>query len=273
MKVLDSYADFEGSGSSDKQMQLLIYAEKENLNDQPAPSDNGEAGAVVQMNQKTGSKKQEIRRKTMSNHRIIIRPETSADYRTVESLTREAFWNVYRPGCMEHYVLHCYRKAPAFVPELDLVMERDGELIGQVIYVRSEIDCDNGRKVPIMTFGPISIAPAYKRQGYGKQLLDYSMEKAKEMGAGALAITGNIDFYGKSGFVPAKTKGIHYADDPDADYFLIKELTPGFLDGINGSYKDPEGYFVCEKDPEGFEKFEASFPKKEEMKKPGQLFS
>ena len=99
------------------------------------------------------------------------------------------------------------------------------------------------------------------------------MEKAKEMGAGALAITGNIDFYWKSGFVPAKTKGIHYADDPDADYFLIKELTPGFLDGINGSYKDPEGYFVCEKDPEGFEKFEASFPKKEEMKKPGQLFS
>ena len=85
------------------------------------------------------------------------------------------------------------------------------------------------------------------RQGYGKQLLDYSMEKAKEMGAGALAITGNIDFYGKSGFVPAKTKGVRYADDPEADYFLIKELTPGFLDGISGTYKDPEGYFVCEK--------------------------
>ena len=116
---------------------------------------------------------------------------------------------------MEHYVLHCYRDDPAFVPELDFVMELNGELIGQVIYVRSEIKCDDGRKVPIMTFGPISIAPAYKRQSYGKQLLDYSMEKAKEMGAGALAITGNIDFYGKSGFVPAKTKGVRYADDPD----------------------------------------------------------
>ena len=97
------------------------------------------------------------------------------------------------------------------------------------------------------------------------------MEKAKEMGAGALAITGNIDFYGKSGFVPAKTKGVRYADDPEADYFLIKELTPGFLDGISGTYKDPEGYFVCEKDPEGFERFEATFPKKEKRKLPGQL--
>ena len=144
-------------------------------------------------------------------------------------------------------MLHCYRDAPAFVPELDFVMELGGELIGQVIYVRSEIECDDGRILPIMTFGPISIAPAYKRQGYGKQLLDYSMGKAKEMGAGALAITGNIDFYGKSGFVPAKTKGVRYADAPEADYFLIRELTPGFLDGISGTYKDPEGILSVRK--------------------------
>ena len=208
----------------------------------------------------------------MMNDNITIRLETKDDYRAVENLTREAFWNVYCPGCMEHYVLHCYRNDPAFVPELDFVMERNGELIGQVMYVRSEIACDDGRKLPVMTFGPIGIAPAYKRQGYGKYLLDYSMEKAQEMGAGALAITGNILFYGKSGFVPAKTKGIRYADDPEADYFLIKELIPGFLDGISGNYKDLEGYIVCEKNPEDFEKFEAAFPKKEKLKLPGQLF-
>ena len=73
----------------------------------------------------------------MSKNNIIIRPETKNDYRNTEDLTREAFWNVYRPGCMEHYVLHCYRDDPALVPELDFVMELDGELIGQVIYVRS----------------------------------------------------------------------------------------------------------------------------------------
>ena len=95
----------------------------------------------------------------MTEKKMTIRLETKDDYRNVENLTREAFWNVYRPGCMEHYVLHCYRDDPAFVPELDFVMELDGELIGQVIYVRSEIECDDGRKVPIMTFGPIGIAP------------------------------------------------------------------------------------------------------------------
>ncbi len=203
---------------------------------------------------------------------IIIRHETKDDYRNVENLTRESFWNVYRPGCMEHYVLHCYRNDPAFVPELDFIMELDGKLIGQIIFVRSKIDCDDGHRLPIMTFGPIGIAPEYKRRGYGKRLLDYSMEKARKMGAGALAITGNILFYGKSGFVPAKTKNIRYADDPDADYFLIKELIPGFLNGVSGSYKDPEGYFVCEKDPEAFERFEATFPKKEKQKMPGQIF-
>ena len=208
----------------------------------------------------------------MTENNIIIRTETKEDYKKIENLTREAFWNVYRPGCMEHYVLHCYRDDPAFVPELDFVMELNGEFIGQVIYVRSEIDCDDGRKVSIMTFGPIGIAPNYKRQGYGKRLLDYSMEKAKEMGVGALVITGNILFYGKSGFVPAKTKSVRYAYDPESDYLLIKELIPGFLDGISGTYKDPDGYFVCEKNPEDFERFEATFPKKEKKKLPGQLF-
>ena len=208
----------------------------------------------------------------MTENNVIIRLETKDDFRNTENLVRKAFWNVYRPGCMEHYVLHCYRNDPAFVPELDLVMEQDGELIGQIMYVRSEIQCDDGRKLPIMTFGPMSIAPSYQRQGYGKRLLDASMEKAKEMGAGALAITGNIQFYGQSGFVLGKTKRIRYADDPEADYFLVKELEPGFLSGISGTYRDPDGYFVCEKNPEAFTAYEAAFPEKEKCKLPGQLF-
>ena len=198
-----------------------------------------------------------------------IRLETKSDYRTVENLTREAFWNVYRPGCLEHYVLHCYREREDFVPELDFVMEKDGAIIGHVMYAKSEIYTDDGKTVPIMTFGPISIAPENQRQGYGAALLRYSMEKAKEMGCGALAITGNIGFYGKSGFVVAKTKGIRYADDPDAEYFLIAELIPGFLDGVSGAYKDPDGYFVDEAEADEFDK---QFPPKERLKLPGQLF-
>lgn len=199
----------------------------------------------------------------------IIRLEKEEDYSKVENLTREAFWNVYRPGCTEHYVLHCFRNRSDFVKELDFVMEKDSEIIGHVMYARSEIKADDGKRIPIMTFGPISIAPSYKKKGYGTILLRYSMEKAKEMGANALAITGNIGFYGKLGFVVAKTKGVRYEDDPDADYFLIKELSEGFLDSINGTYKDPEGYFVDDKEAE---LFDAKFPPKEKLKLPGQLF-
>ena len=116
------------------------------------------------------------------------------------------------------------------------------------------------------------VMPAYYGETANSCALDRCMEKAKEMGAGALAITGNIDFYGKSGFVPAKTKGVRYADDPVADYFLICELEPGFLNGISGTYQDPAGYFVCEQDPAGFAQFEATFPAKQKQKLPGQLF-
>ena len=207
----------------------------------------------------------------MDQKDYIIRLETKEDYKEVENVTREAFWNVYRPGCMEHYVLHCYRNREDFIKELDFVMEKDGKIIGHVMYSKAEIQADDGRKIPIMTFGPISILPEYKRKGYGKKLLDYSMQKAKEMGAGALCIEGNIDFYGKSGFVVASTKGIHYYAEPrenEVPYFLLKELEQGFLDDIEGIYRTPEGYFVDEKEVENFDQ---KFPKKEKLRLSGQL--
>ena len=151
-------------------------------------------------------------------------------------------------------------------------MEKDGKIIGHVMYAHSAIKVDNGRIIPIMTFGPISIAPEYQCQGYGTILLRHSMDKAHELGAGTLAITGNLDFYGKSGFAVASTNGIHYSDEPrneEVPYFLIKELRPGFLNGITGSYKEPEGYFVNDAEAEAFD---AQFPPKEKLKLPGQLF-
>ena len=206
---------------------------------------------------------------------ITIRRETEKDYRVVEELVRESFWNVYRPGCYEHYVLHQLRDDPAFVPELDLVMEKDGQLIGQNMFMRAQIQADDGRRIPIWCMGPICIVPEYKRQGYGKMLLDYSLEKAAEQGCPALCFEGNIDFYGKSGFTYAKEYGIRYHDlpeDADASFFLCKELVPGYLDGITGEYAPPAGYFVAEQDPEGFEAFDSTFPPKEKLKLPGQLF-
>ena len=205
---------------------------------------------------------------------IIIRREEPRDFRAVENLVRESFWNVYRPGCLEHFVIHRLREDPAFVKELDFVMEKDGELMGQNMFMRAVIRADDGRQIPIMTMGPICIAPRYKRQGYGKRLLDYSLEQAAALGCGALCFEGNILFYGKSGFDYARRFGIRYHGLPegaDDSFFLCRELRPGYLAGVTGVYGPPEGYFVADREPEAFEAFEAQFPPKEKLVLPGQL--
>ena len=185
----------------------------------------------------------------MNTNDVIIRSEKKGEYREVENLIRESFWNVYRPGCSEHYVIHVLRDDPAFVKELDFVMEKDGRLIGQNMFMRTVIEADSGKEsdggkesgggntkdpgaetVEVLTMGPICIAPDLKRMGYGKLLLDYSLEKAAEMGFGAMLFEGNIDFYSTCGFDFARKFGIRYHDLPegaDDSFFLCRELIPG----------------------------------------------
>ena len=201
-----------------------------------------------------------------------IRLETDKDEKEVENLIRDSFWNVYRPGCVEHYVMHVLRKDPAFVKELDFVMERDGRIIGQNIFVKTVILADDKREIPVLTMGPICISNDLKRKGYGKALLDYSLERAKELGFGAVLFEGNIDFYSKSGFGFAREFGIRYHDLPegaDDSFFLCKELTIGYLSRVTGVYQTPQGYYVKDEDVEEFDK---SFPQKTKLKLPGQLF-
>ena len=208
----------------------------------------------------------------MNTSDYTIRLERQDDYSEVEYLVREAFWNVYRPGCSEHYVIHVLRDDPAFIKELDFVMEKDGRLIGQNMFMRTVIEADDGRVIPVLTMGPIGITPELKRKGYGKALLDYSLEKATELGYGAVLFEGNIGFYGKSGFTYARTFGIRYHDlpeDADDSFFLCRELIPGYLDGITGVYQTPRGYYVDDSDVEEFDK---GFPPKQKLKLPGQIF-
>ncbi len=206
------------------------------------------------------------------NKNIVIRLEKKEECREVENLVRESFWNVYRPGCLEHFVLHELRNDADFVPQLDLVMLLDGRIIGQNVFVRAAIKSDSGEDLPIMTMGPICIAPEFKRQGYGKILLDYSLERAKEMGCGAVCFEGSIGFYGKSGFTYASEFGIRYHGLPegaDQSFFLCKELAAGYLNGVTGEYSTPAGYFV---DEAAAEEFDKRFPPKEKLKLDGQIF-
>ena len=203
---------------------------------------------------------------------FTIRSERKEDYSAVETLVRESFWNVYRPGCSEHYVIHVLRDDPAFVKELDFVMEQGGRLIGQNMFMKTVIEADDGGVVDVLTMGPICITPELKRKGYGKALLDYSLEQASALGFGAVLFEGNIDFYGKSGFDYARKFGIRYHDLPegaDDSFFLCKELIPGYLDGVTGVYQTPKGYYVDDAD---VEEFDRAFPPKKKLKLPGQIF-
>ena len=208
----------------------------------------------------------------MNKNDYTIRLEEKNDYRAVENLVRESFWNIYKPGCSEHYVIHVLRDDPAFIRELDFVMEKDGSLIGQNMFMKTIIEADDGRVIDVLTMGPIGITPELKRQGYGKALLDYSLGKAAEMGYGAVLFEGNIGFYGKSGFDYARNFGIRYHDLPEGEddsFFLCKELIPGYLDSVTGIYRTPQGYYVKDSDVEEFDK---RFPAKEKLKLPGQIF-
>ena len=208
----------------------------------------------------------------MDKENCIIRLERKEDYRKVEELVRDSFWNVYRPGCSEHYVIHVLRDDPAFVKELDFVMENDGYLVGQNMFMKTVINADDGKDVEVLTMGPICIAQDLKRKGYGKILLDYSLEKAAQMGFGAVLFEGNIGFYGNCGFDYASKFGIRYHDLPegeDASFFLCRELIPGYLKDVTGVYQTPKGYYVPDEEVESFDRL---FPYKEKLRLPGQIF-
>lgn len=207
---------------------------------------------------------------------MIIRLEEKKDFFEVEALIREAFWNVYKPGCSEHFIMHNMRTHKDFIPQLSFVMQDDSRenapIIGQNVFFPAEIACFDGKKLKIATMGPIGIHPDYKRKGFGKMLLDYTLQKAKDYGFGAVCFEGNIDFYGKSGFDLASKMHVHYHGLPPEDevpFFLCKELVPGFLRGIEGTYASPDVYFADDADVDAFD---ANFAPKQKLKLPGQLF-
>lgn len=201
----------------------------------------------------------------------IVRLEEKKDWNEVENLTREAFWNIYCPGCSEHYVLHQFRNRPDFVKELDYVIEESGRIVAHMMYCKSEIVCDNGNSIPIMTFGPISVLPECQGEGYGSKLIRFTMQKALDLGCGAIAITGNPDYYHRFGFVSGHSIHIYYAAvsrDEEAPFFMVKELQSGYLTGITGIFQDPEAYIVEAADVDQFDK---NFSPKEKKRLPGQL--
>ena len=196
-----------------------------------------------------------------------IRRETAADYRAVEELHRNAFWNVHVPGCCEHYLAHVLRKHPDFIPELDLVYELDGKIAGNVMYTKSELLEEGGNSTGILTFGPIGVAPEYQRRGIGKALLEASFDIAAGLGYPAIAIFGDPDNYVARGFRSCKRYNVCLEGDVYPAALLVKELKPGFFDGRKLVFRESPAYEIQERDAEAFD---AGFPPKEKAFRPSQ---
>lgn len=195
-----------------------------------------------------------------------IRKETPEDYRAVEQLTREAFWNVYMPGCMEHYYLHNMRGLPAFVPQLSQVALEGGQLVGHIAYQRARIALDEGGDREVLCFGPVSVLPARQRRGVGGALIAATLRQAREMGYKAVVILGDVCYYSRFGFHMAERHLIKNQDGLWAAALLALELTPGALDQAAGRFLEP----AVPMDEKGFNAFESTFSQKEKGSSPTQ---
>ena len=196
-----------------------------------------------------------------------IRNEQTKDMREVEELTRKAFWNLNVPGCNEHYLVHIMRNHPDFIPELNFVLEENNMIIGNVMYTKAKLMDENGYEKQILTFGPVSVLPEYQRMGYGKLLLEYSFEKAKELGYDTIVIFGNPDNYISRGFKSCKKYNVCIENDYYPSAMLVKELREGILEGKKWCYKESDVYDIDEKE---VEKFDSAFEKMEKKFKPSQ---
>lgn len=201
---------------------------------------------------------------------LTIRLETEKDYRAVEELTREAFWNVYKPGADEHYFVNQMRNHPDFIPELAFVLELDSKIIGSIMYTKAWLENEIGEKKEILSFGPLCVSPEYQRQKLGKLLIEHSFEAARRMGYDVNVIFGNPGNYISRGFVSCKKKNVSFMSEgnhPTA--LLVCELVPGVLDGRKWMYIPSTAADCCE-DTAAAEAFDASFAPKEKAWMPSQ---
>lgn len=184
---------------------------------------------------------------------LNIRNERESDYKIVEDITRKAFYNVYVPGCMEHYIVHIMRGHEDFIPELDFVIELDGQIVGNIMYTKAKLTDEDGTEKEIVTFGPVSILPKYQRKGYGKMLIEHSLKRAAELGYEAVVIMGSPANYVGSGFQCCRKYNVCVEKDKYPAAMLVKELKPGALDGRLWFYSDSPVMNVDEREAQAFD--------------------
>ena len=193
---------------------------------------------------------------------IKIRNEEESDYQRVEEITRKSFWNLYIPGCNEHYLVHIMRSHEDFLPELDLVIEVDNQIIGNIMYTKAKLIDESGAEKDILTFGPVCILPEYQRKGYGKKLLEYSFEQAVALDYDVIVIFGNPNNYISRGFKSCKKYNICLENGTYPSAMMVIELKPGVLDGRKWVYRQSSVFEMDEQEAERFDEGLESLKKK-----------
>ena len=201
------------------------------------------------------------------NEAALIRREEERDHRRGEEITREAFWNRHAPGCVEHYLAHVMRSHEDFVPELDLVVEADGQVVGNIMYTKATLTDEAGNAKGILTFGPVSVLPAYQRKGYGRRLIEDSFERAAALGFDAVVIFGNPGNYVGRGFKSCRKYNISLEDGTCPTAMMARELAPGALDGRKWVYRESPALDIDEREAA---RFDEGFPPKAKAYRPSQ---
>jgi predicted N-acetyltransferase YhbS len=210
-----------------------------------------------------------IKGATMDRINALLRLEEPRDYSEVEHLVREAFWNVYQPGCDEHYLLHLLRDSAGYILEMHFVAVYEGQIIGSIVYSCSRVVDDDGLEWSALTFGPLSVLPEYQRKGIGSALIRHTVSLAEQNGERAIIIFGNPAYYSRFGFRPSSDFGITLPDGNTFDAFQTLELRPGGLGGMRGKFYADE--IFSELDPDKVAAFDSAFPEKEKLRLPGQF--
>ncbi len=172
--------------------------------------------------------------KMVNKMNIIIRHESPSDFRHVEEIARNAFWNLYFPGAAEHLVVHRMREHKDFIKELSFVIEVDGKVEGAIYYTHSKIIQNDKSEYKTISFGPVFISPEFHRKGLGKKLINHSINVAKNMGFTAILTLGYPYHYEPYGFVGGKKYGISMADGKFYKGLLALPLVENAFDKICG---------------------------------------
>lgn len=199
-----------------------------------------------------------------------IRLENEEDYLEVENLVRDSFWNVYRPGAYEHFIVHNLRIDESFISKLAYVIEDDGIIVGHINYSVGKISYGNDT-VSGVILGPIAIDRNRQNQGLGSKLINYTLEIVQNDDIPFVFVVGDENYYSRFGFKSASKYNIYlegteiYEENP---FFMIRIFDESKLRKDLGIFHNPEVFNVDEKE---VDEFDGQFEYKEKLIKEGQL--